>query len=180
MGQRRQSGQPAGRPVKSVDGISGGNPFPLPFPPGKNAVFPPGSSFYDYPLNSHPLYVHQWNLSYQLQLASNWLLAADYVGNKSTHIWTGEDINPAVFIPGTCAGAPCSTTNNESQRRVLYLINPVAGSQFSDIYHLDSGSNAEYEGLLLKLQHRFSSHYTILGNYTYSHCISETDFQGDM
>jgi hypothetical protein len=63
---------------------------------------------------------------------------------------------------------------------VLYLINPVTGSQFSDIYHLDSGSNGEYEGLLLKLQHRFSNHYTILGNYTYSHCISEGDFQGDM
>jgi hypothetical protein len=171
---------PAGGLTNPWLGYPGGNPFPLPFPPGKNAVFPSGSSYYDYPLNSHPMYVHQWNLSYQLQLTSNWLLAADYVGNKSTHIWTGEDINPAVFIPGTCGDAPCSTTDNESQRRVLYLINPVTGSQFSDIYHLDSGSNGEYEGLLLKLQHRFSNHYTILGNYTYSHCISEGDFQGDM
>jgi carboxypeptidase family protein len=161
-------------------GYPGGNPFPLPFPPGKNAVFPAQSSFYDYPLNSRPMYVTQWNFGYQNQLTNNWLVAADYVGNKTTHIWTGEDINPAVFIPGTCNGAPCSTGDNESQRRVLSLINPVAGMGLSDIFHLDAGSNGEYEGLLLKVQHRFSDHYTILGNYTWSHCISETDFQGDM
>jgi len=161
-------------------GYPGGNPFPLPFPPGKNAVFPAQSSFYDYPLNSRPMYVNQWNLGYQIQLANNWLVAADYVGNKTTHIWTGEDINPAVFIPGMCNGSPCSTPDNESQRRLLSLINPVAGMGLSDIYHLDAGSNGEYEGLLAKVQHRFSSNYTILGNYTWSHCISETDFQGDM
>lgn len=171
---------PSGGLTNPWAGYPGGNPFPLPFPPGKNAVFPSESSFYDYPLHSPPMNVIQWNLGYQIQLTSNWLVAADYVGNKTTHIWTGEDINPAVFIPGMCDGAPCSTGDNENDRRVLSLINPVAGMGISDIYHLDAGSNGEYEGFLLKAQHRFSSHYTILGNYTWSHCISETDFQGDM
>jgi hypothetical protein len=106
---------------------------------------------------------YEWDLGYQLQLTSNWLLAANYIGTKTTHIWTGEDINP-----------------NSPQGRFLALINPVTGAQLSDIYHLDAGSNSEYEALMLKAQHRFSNHYTILGNYTYSHCISETDFQGDM
>ena len=161
-------------------GYPGGNPFPLPFPPGKNAVFPAESSFYDYPLNSRPMYVIQWNFGYQYQFTNNWLVGADYVGNKTTHIWTGEDINPAVFIPGMCNGSPCSTGDNENQRRVLSLINPGAGMGISDIYHLDAGSNGEYEALLLKVQHRFSNHFTILGNYTWSHCLSETDFQGDM
>jgi len=154
---------PEGGLTNPWQGYPGGNPFPLPYPPTKTAVFPVGSSYYDYPLSARPMYVNEWNLSYQIQLTGNWLFAADYVGNKSTHIWTGEDINP-----------------NSSQGRFLSLINPTTGSAFSDIYHLDAGSNAEYEGLLLKLQHRFSQHYTILGNYTYSHCISETDFQGDM
>jgi hypothetical protein len=40
--------------------------------------------------------------------------------------------------------------------------------------------NAEYEALLVSAQHRFSSHYLLLANYTYSHCISEGDFQGDL
>lgn len=171
---------PAGGLTNPWLGYPGGNPFPLPFPPGKNAVYPAESSFYDYPLNSRPMNVNQWNLSYQIQLSKNWLAAADYLGNKSTHIWTGEDINPAVFIPGQCNGAPCSTTSNENQRRFFSLINPVAGAGISDIFHLDAGSNSEYEALLLKLEHRFSDHYTVMGNYTYSHCISETDFQGDM
>jgi hypothetical protein len=171
---------PPGGLTNPWQGHPGGNPFPLPYPPAKNAVFPPGSSYYDYPLDSRPMYVNQWNFGYQLQLTNNWLLSADYVGNKSTHIWTGEDLNPGVFVPGICGGAPCSTTDNIDQRRLLYMINPVTGAAFSDIYHLDAGSNGLYEGLLLKAQHRFSDNYTILGNYTWSHCISETDFQGDM
>jgi hypothetical protein len=128
------------------------------------------------------MYVNEWDLSYQLQLTSNWLFAANYMGNKSTHIWTGEDINAAISSPSICAAAPggsCSP-ENESQRRVLYLLNPVTGSELSDIYHLDDGANGEYQALFLKLQHRLSNNYTILGNYTWSHCIDEGDFQGDM
>ena len=171
---------PVGGLTNPFQGYPGGNPFPLPYPPTKNAVFPAGSSYYSYPLDSRPMSVHQWSLSYQLQIANNWMFEASYMGNKSTHIWTGADINPAGYIPGTCGSSPCSTTDNISQRRVLYLINPTTGSQISDIYQLDAGSNGEYEALLLKVQHRFSNNYTILGNYTYSHCISEGDFQGDM
>lgn len=154
---------PPGGLTNPWQGQPGGNPFPLPYPPGKNAVFPSGSSYYDYPLHSPPMSSHEWDASYQVQLTSNWLLAANYVGSKTTHIWTGEDINP-----------------NTPGGRYLAVINPVAGAGISDIYHLDAGSNSEYEGLMLKAQHRFSNHYTILGNYTYSHCISEGDFQGDM
>ena len=171
---------PPGGLTNPWQGYPGGNPFPLPYPPGRNAVFPPESSYYDYPLDSHPMYVSEWDLSYQRQFTGNWLLTVNYLGNKSTHIWTGEDIDPAIFIPGTCNGAPCSTTANENQRRLLYLINPVTGSLISDIYHLDTGSNAEYQALFVKAQHRFSNHYTVEGNYTWSHCISEGDFQGDL
>jgi hypothetical protein len=50
----------------------------------------------------------------------------------------------------------------------------------SDIYQADDGANAEYEGLLLKAEHRFSDHYSILANYTWAHCISEADAEGDL
>ena len=92
----------------------------------------------------------------------------------------GEDVNPGVYIPGTCNGSPCSTTSNTNQRRVLYLINPVAGSLISDIFQADDGANAEYNGLLLKTEHRFSNHYSILANYAWAHCISEADAEGDL
>jgi hypothetical protein len=171
---------PAGGLTNPWLGYPGGDPFPAPFPPSSNAAFRPYGVTFNYLTNAYPTYTDQWNFSYQRQLTKNWLISATYVGNKTTHIWTSEEENPAVYIPGTCDGTPCSTTSNTNQRRVLYLQNPVAGSLFSTIGLMDPGSNAEYEGLLLKAEHRFSNHYTFLANYTYSHCISEGDFLGDM
>jgi hypothetical protein len=85
-----------------------------------------------------------------------------------------------VYIPGTCNGAPCSTEANVNQRRVLYLQNPVAGSFYADIFQADDGGVSRYQALLLKGQHRFAQNYTILANYTYSHCISDADSSGDL
>lgn len=171
---------PAGGLTNPYLGFPGGNPFPTPQPPPKNVTFVPEGAYWNYPLNAHPTSVDQWNLTYQRQLAVNWLISMTYMGNKTTHIWTGEDVDPGIYIPGTCNGAPCSTTSNTNQRRLLYLENPVAGSFYSDIYQADDGANAEYNGLLVKLEHRFARNYTILANYTYSHCISEGDFGGDL
>ncbi len=171
---------PAGGLTNPFAGFPGGNPFPSPSPPSRNQVFPPGGIYINYPLNAHPTYTHQWNLSYQFQLRNDWLISANYLGNKTTHIWTGEEADPAVYIPGMCNGAPCSTTGNTDQRRVLFLQNPVAGSLYTSITQADDGANAQYHALVLAAQHRFSNHYTLLANYTYSHCISEADFEGDL
>ena len=171
---------PAGGLSNPYQGYPGGNPFPTPTPPSKNQVFPAAAFYYNYPLHAHPTSVYQWNLSYERQLANNWLVSATYIGNKSTHIWTGEDINPAVYIPGNCAGSPCSSPSNTNQRRVLSLINPTTGALFSDIFQADDGANSEYNGILVKAEHRFSNRYSAIANYTYSHCISEADFSGDL
>jgi len=44
----------------------------------------------------------------------------------------------------------------------------------------DDGANADYNALLASIQHRFSHNYTFLANYTYSHCTSEPDFEGEI
>jgi hypothetical protein len=171
---------PAGGLSQPFAGYPGGDPFPSPNPPGKNEIFPSQASYYTYPTHGHPTYTNQWNLSYEFQPAKDWVFSAAYLGNETSHLWTGEDINAGVYIPGMCNGAPCSTTANTNQRRVLYLQNPIAGSYYSDIYQADDGETSSYNGLLLKGEHRFSNHYTILANYTYSHCLSEGDFIGDL
>ena len=170
---------PAGGLSNPYLGYPGGNPFPLPFPPSKDAAFPSEGAYLNFPLHPYPTSVYQWNLSYERQLANNWLVSATYIGNKSTHIYSGEEADPAVYIPGICSGSPCSTESNTNQRRALYLENPVAGSLISTLYQVDTGANAEYEGLLLKTEHRFSNHYSILANYTWAHCISDADYAGD-
>ncbi len=171
---------PPGGLTDPFKGYPGGDPFPSPNPPPKDVVFPSQGTYYTYPTHGHPTYSNEWNLSYELQLSKDWVVSAAYVGNETTHIWTGEDVNAGVYIPGTCDGAPCSTTSNTAQRRVLYLHNPVTGSFYADIYQADDGANANYNALLLKAEHRFNNHYTVLANYTWSHCISEADFIGDL
>jgi hypothetical protein len=103
----------------------GGSPFPVSYPPPKTFRFAPASVFVNMPLNTQPSYTAQWNVSYQRQLSDNWLASISYLGNKTTHVWIGEDINPAVYIPGA------STTGNTNQRRLLYLENPSTGSAYA-------------------------------------------------
>ncbi len=158
----------------------GGNPFPTPLPPPGTVSFVSYGSYYDIPVNIRPTYVQDWSLSYQRQLAANWLITASYIGSKTTHLWIGTEENPATYIPGNCGSSACSTTKNTNQRRQLYLQNATAGSYYSTIARADDGANVDYNGLLLSANHRFANHFTALGNYTYSHCISEGNFTGEL
>jgi hypothetical protein len=170
---------PAGGFANPYQGFPGGNPYPTPRP-STNVPFVPEGGYVTYLPQTLPTSMHQWDISYELQLSPNWLISATYMGNKTTHIWTGYEADPAVYIPGTCNGNPCSTTSNTLQRLLLTLENPVYGQEISSDEMADNGSNAEYAGLILSAKHRFSSHYTLLANYTWSHCIDEGDFASDI
>jgi hypothetical protein len=114
-----------------------------------------------------PTYMAQWSLAYQRQITPNWLLSLSYLGNKTTHIWTSQDINPAQYIPGNTA-----STN---LRRKLYLQNPTLGAAYGLIEQSDQNGNGNYNGLLVSIQHRFNRGFTLLTNYTWSHCLSDAD-----
>jgi hypothetical protein len=161
------------------EGYPGGAPFPS-AAPSSTVAFPTAGVYINVPQPIRPTYVQAWSFSYQRQVSSNWLFSATYMGNKTTHQWAATEQNPAVYIPGTCAGAPCSSTRNTAQRRVLALQNPTAGSYYSTIALSDDGSNAGYNAALFTARHRFSSNYMVLANYTYSHCISEGTMTGEL
>ena len=159
-------------------GYPGGNPFPQ----NGRAIFPTAGVYVNMPLNPKPTYVAQWNVTYQRQIGS-WLASASYLGNKSTHIWSGNgEGNPAVFLGlGSCmingvSYSTCSTTSNTNQRRVLYLANPTLGASYASLNTSDDGAVAHYQGMLLSLQHRLSQGFTFNANYTDSYCVSDTDF----
>ena len=116
----------------------------------------------------------QWNFSYQRQLANDWLVSATYMGNATRHIWGSTDINYSVYT------GPSASTSNTSQRRLTYLVNPSQGQYYGDIQQTDDGANAEYQGLLLKVDHRLASHFTLLSTFNWSHCISDYDFGGEL
>lgn len=151
-------------------GVPGGNPFPLPAP-GKDIPFPPANAEVYLPPHIQPPNVGQWNASVQHQFPDNWVFSVSYLGNKTSHLWIGNETNPAVYIPGTCAGKPCSSTSNTQARRVLSLANPAAGKYYSQMVIADDGVSANYNGLLTSVEHRFAHNYTILANYTWSKCL---------
>ncbi len=163
---------------------AGGDPFPALNAVSKNMVFPNFGVYVNAPLHMQPMNLQQWNLSIQKQVGS-WLFSATYLGNKATHFWMGEEADPAVFIPGTStgstpacpspAGKACSTTSNTNQRRVLFLADPAQGQFYSTIGQVNDGGNESYNGFLLSAQHRLTRNFSILANWTWSHCLSSPE-----
>ncbi|HMF76106.1 MAG TPA: carboxypeptidase regulatory-like domain-containing protein [Bryobacteraceae bacterium] len=147
-------------------GYPGGNPFP------GASIFPAGGTYVSIPADVRPTYMMQWNLSFQRQLGKDWLLTVNYIGSKTSHILGSYDINPGVYIPNSTASL--------NTRRVLYLQNPTLGQAYSGIEVADDGGNSNYNGLLTSVQHRFANNFTLLSNLTWSHCISDVDFTGEL
>ncbi len=160
----------------------GGNPFPQ----HGNLFFPTSGTYINMPINPKSMYVINWNVTYQRQFAHDWLISASYLGNKTTHLWIALERDPSLYVPGNCvagqfgltAAGPCSNTTgaNYQARRLLTQAIPATGKYYASIDTMDDGAVARYQGLLLSTQHRLSSHYTFLGNFTDSYCLSDYDF----
>lgn len=163
-------------------GYPGGDPFPLAHGRGTpvNAPWQLSSPINDLDYNTPNMRVTQLNVSLQQQVG-DWLLSANYLGNMSRHLWSLQQLNPAVYIPGNCSAGqlgltvagPCSTTANQEARRLLTLNYPQNGPLLGYISHVDSGGTANYNGMILSVQRRAARGVTVTANYTYSHCISD-------
>ncbi len=159
---------PAGGFADPYANYPGGNPFPFPYPPTKNAPFPTQGAYINFPLNlTHP-YTQKWNLSVQRQMGKDWLISAAYIGDKGTHYRTGYEANPGVYAPG-------ATLANLQQRRVLTLLNPAQGAFYSNITTMDDGVNTIYNGLKVSAQRRFANNFSLLTSYTWSHCLQSAE-----
>lgn len=187
---------PAGTLINPYTGYPGGNPFPQPYPPSKtNALFPTAASYFLFPVNMKPSYTQTWNLTLQKQLGPSWEVTLGYLGNHVVHIPSGNEENPATYIPGTWTGpgscgaltiAPgangtnCSTSGNTNARRLTALTNPATGTAYSEISYMYDGSSSIFDGLLLSVHHAFANYFTLITNYTYSKCITGGTDVGDL
>jgi hypothetical protein len=183
------------------------NPFPQPIiPTPATAQFFPQSQYIVLPPQFHPSYTMQWTASVQHQFSHGYQLQVDYIGNKTTHSPYGTPLSPALYVPGVwgtggtgcagvvltgpaakaagAAGTPCSTVANENQRFALTVANPAQGNQYlgggagSVVVNDESTSN--YNGMIVTVQHRLSSSFSLLANYTWSKCLNIADPQGDL
>jgi Carboxypeptidase regulatory-like domain/TonB dependent receptor len=147
--------------------VPGGDPIPAALNgPNKSSVFPLFSNYASWPLDLPPLSVDQWNVSYQRQIAANWMVAANYLGNFIDHVWYSTQINPAIFGPG-------ATTANTNQRRVLFQQNPTEGQYYASVQEVIPDGTSRYNAVMLQVQRRRAGGLSVQGNYTFSHC--ETD-----
>lgn len=134
--------------------------FPAPVPAPHNTVFPtpiaaqtfnPAGNFGAFQV---PV-LYSWNLTLEHQFGNQWLGRLGYVGSHSSHLSLNEDLNPAVYIPGS----PLS----EDQRRIY--------QPYGDILQTDASGNSNYNSLQFTLQKRFAHGFSVLANYTYEKSI---------
>jgi hypothetical protein len=182
------SSTPGGDPLVAINYQHMGEQVKL---PPANAKFPTSGVYVSMPVDAHPMRSYQYNISYQRQLMSRFLIDVTYIGNQQRHIWiAGYGENPALYIPGNCtrgqygltADGPCSntTTANRQARAVLTMLNPTEGP----LYNVNTGGQTgisqsytdgegHYNGLKLSLQKRMSSGWSASANYTFSRCINQ-------
>jgi hypothetical protein len=158
----------------------GGDPFPMPQgrDVARNVSWPNFAVVTAMNYDLHNMEVGQWNLSLQRQIGSRWLISANYLGTKTSHMWTLQQLNPSIFLglePCALGGvqyATCSTTSNNDARRRLNMTYPGAGKLYGDVPRIAAEGNANYNALLVTVQ-RNARDVTLNANYTWSHCISD-------
>jgi hypothetical protein len=129
----------------------------------------------------------------------------NYIGNHTLHDPTSTPLSPAIYVPGNwgaggtgcpgvvttgpagkpagAAGTPCSTVANQTQRFALTVANPAQGNQYlgggGGSVLVNDIAMANYNGMIASIQHRLSSTFSMLANYTFSKCLNIADAQGD-
>ncbi|HET9317544.1 MAG TPA: TonB-dependent receptor, partial [Vicinamibacteria bacterium] len=111
-------------------------------------------------------YVDAYNLTIQRELSADISAEVGYVGNKGTHVFSGDgpDVN---FNQPTIVGFP---TVSRDLRRPFFR-GPVAGygaafGLTTDMRYLCNCADNNYNSLQAKLTKRFSHGYSLLATYT--------------
>jgi hypothetical protein len=167
----------------------GGNPYPYNYSP-QNSTFPalPYQGFLPIDPNLKTSAQYSWNFGIQRQVNSRLFVSATYVGTEIAHIWTGVDLNPAIWLTGKpviaspttaaqfgqCAALQANCGGGaENFRRLLELTNPSAPNvtTYGSITSLDASGTQHYDGLLLNGRWQAGQNLNLGANWTWSHCI---------
>jgi hypothetical protein len=109
------------------------------------------------PPNSQPPRVQQWSFGVDTQLAQNWALEVDYVGNEGSHLALIHNVG----------NQPRPGLGNLQPRRPYPDFNITSYSSFD--------ANSNYNSLQAKLTKRFSDGLSFLTSYTFGHSIDDNE-----
>ena len=153
--------------------VPGGPPLlPTPIPPPADAVFPFFSSYTSINPNMRSIRVQTWNGTIEQQIGAVWQVAASYIGSHIDRIWGRKQINPGVYL------GPGSTASNIQSRRVFSLADPAAGQFYTTVYEMTDVGLQDYRGLKLSVRRRTVDGISLSGNYTVSHCETDSPYSG--
>jgi hypothetical protein len=98
---------------------------------------------------------------------------------------SGPAATAAKTVGGGKVGTACSTTGNQQARFALTEANPAAGNQYagggaSGMILVANTAYANYNGMVATIQHRLSSTFSLLTNFTWSRCNNIADASGDL
>ncbi|MBZ2184173.1 MAG: carboxypeptidase regulatory-like domain-containing protein [Bryobacter sp.] len=110
-------------------------------------------------------YMQQWNLNLQRELLWKTVFTFAYVGSKGTAFMVGQNINPAIFVPGQ------STTGNVDARRIY--------QGFSEIRSTQATANSTYHSLQLSWNRRLSGGFSVLGSYVWAKSLDLASNDGN-
>jgi len=148
-----------------------------PLGPNGNHLLPPGITPWVFPRKMLLPTVDAWNATVQRQITRTFSFEAGYVGNKGTHVQTGEnnwlDINAGTTV-GFCDSANPASPNplDPNSGCLSYNQRQPYFAKYGWTQTLrcvcDPGDN-HYNSLQMKAEKRMSNGLSVLGVYTYSH-----------
>jgi hypothetical protein len=109
-------------------------------------------------------YNQQWNLNVQRELPGHVVLSVGYVGSKGTKLYAGENVNPAIYVPGAS-----STTNVDSRRIYQGFTTIISGMSIA---------NSTYHSLQVNWNRRFGGGFSVLGSFTWSKALDLASSDG--
>ena len=163
----------------------GAHVLPVTVPPPANVVFPNQGSYAAIDPHINSTRGQSWNVTLEKQLGTTWQVAASYLGTYLDRIWGQDALNPGVYMglaPCTLRGVTypaCSTTANTDARRVFSQVSAEAAQKYSYVSQYRAIGTQAYRGLKLSFQRRGANGLTLGGNYTVSHCETDTPVSGN-
>jgi hypothetical protein len=165
-------------------GVPGGSRLPIVLPAPRNVVFPSSASYSSIDPNINSIRVQAWNATIERQIGASWQVSASYLGSYIDRIWGPDPINTGVYLglgPCTLQGVSypvCSTVTNLASRQALTLLNPQEGQYLASVFNYTAIGTQRYRGLKLSFQRRAARGVSLSGNYTVSHCVTDSTYDG--